>query len=299
MEAADYPKTLQAPVESIESRGHAYRGTTASRTDWSQDCDIKNIVLNDSDEVDILYWVGCTTALNEENMDIARNIHKLLETAGVNFGILGNDELCCGEPARRIGNEYLFETIVRQNSEIFGNRRFKTIVTNCPHCYNMFKHEYKQFGVELHVLHHSEFLLKLIREEKLLIPDKKTEKMTYHDPCYLGRYNEIYSAPRTIIDMASQSGFIEMAKSKDRSFCCGGGGGGAWLSEEGEPVSERVNVARANQALATGAFTVVTACPFCMMMMRDGIKTIDDTEEIEVIDLAQVIGACIGKDEGV
>ena len=290
MEEADYPKTLQAPIESLESRGHAYRGTTASRTDWIQDSDTEVLVLDDSTAVDVLYWVGCTTALNEENMGIARNISALLEAAGISFGILGEDEACCGEPARRIGNEYLFETIVQQNIETFDNRKFKTIVTNCPHCYNMFKHEYRQFGAELQVLHHSDFLLKLLKEKKLDIKNKKTEKMTYHDPCYLGRYNEIYAAPRDVINMASESGVIEMKRSKDRSFCCGGGGGGAWLSEEGEPVSERVNVARANQALATGASTVVTACPFCMMMMRDSIKTIDEAGALEVIDLTELIG---------
>ena len=292
MEEADYPKTLQAPIESLESRGHAYRGTTASRTDWLKDgdSDTEVFVLEASTAVDVLYWVGCTTALNEENMDIARNISALLKTAGVSFGILGDDETCCGEPARRIGNEYLFETIVQQNIETFNNRKFKTIVTNCPHCYNMFKHEYRQFGAELDVLHHSEFLLKLINDKKLDIKDKnkKTEKMTYHDPCYLGRYNDIYAAPRNVIDIASASNLIEMDRSKDRSFCCGGGGGGAWLSEEGEPVSERVNVARAKQALATGASTVVTACPFCMMMMRDGIKTIDDAGALKVVDLSQL-----------
>ena len=290
MEEADYPKTLQAPIESLESRGHAYRGTTASRADWLQDgdSDTEVFVLDDSTSVDVLYWVGCTTALNEENMGIARNISALLKASGVSFGILGDDEACCGEPARRIGNEYLFETIVQQNIETFNNRKFKTIVTNCPHCYNMFKHEYRQFGAELHVLHHSEFLLKLIRDKKLDVKEKKTEKVTYHDPCYLGRYNDIYAAPREVIDMASKGGVIEMDRSLDRSFCCGGGGGGAWLSEEGEPVSERVNVARAKQALATGASTVVTACPFCMMMMRDGIKTIDDAGTLDVVDLSQL-----------
>ena len=293
MEEADYPNTLQAPIESLESRGHAYRGTTASRAEWLQDgdSDTEVFVLDDSTAVDVLYWVGCTTALNEENMGIARNISALLKAAGVRFGILGEDESCCGEPARRIGNEYLFETIVQQNIEIFNNRNFKTILTNCPHCYNMFRHEYRQFGVELDVINHSEFLLKLIRDKKLSIKgkDKKTGKITYHDPCYLGRYNEIYAAPRDVINMASESSLIEMDRSQDRAFCCGGGGGGAWLSEEGEPVSERVNVARAKQALATGASTVVTACPFCMMMMRDGIKTIDDAGTLEVIDLAQLI----------
>jgi Fe-S oxidoreductase/nitrate reductase gamma subunit len=297
MEEADYPKTLQAPIESLESRGHPYRGTTTSRTDWLRngdgDTDIDVFMLNDSTAVDVLYWVGCTTALNEENMGIARNICALLKTAGVSFGILGDDEFCCGEPARRIGNEYLFETMVRQNMETFSNCKFKTLLTNCPHCFNMFKHEYSQFGVELQVVHHSEFLLKLINEKTLNINDKKTEMMTYHDPCYLGRYNDIYAAPRDVIDIASAGNRIEMDRSGDRSFCCGGGGGGAWLSEEGEPVPERVNVARAEQALATGASTMVTACPFCMMMMRDGINTIDDAGTLEVVDLAQLIGESI------
>jgi len=294
MEKANYPKTLQAPIESLESRGHAYRGTTASRTDWLQEGESNTevLVLDDSTAVDVLYWVGCTTALNEENMGIARNISTLLKAAGVNFGILGEDETCCGEPARRIGNEYLFENIAQQNIETFKNRKFKTILTNCPHCYNMFKHEYRQFGAELDVYHHSEYLLKLINDKKLGIidKDKKTEKMTYHDSCYLGRYNEIYEAPRSVIKNASAGNIIEMERSRDRSYCCGGGGGGAWLSEEGEPVSERVNVERVKQALATGASTVVTACPFCLMMMRDGIKTIDDAGALKVVDLVQLIG---------
>jgi Fe-S oxidoreductase/nitrate reductase gamma subunit len=285
MEQARMPATLQQAIECLETRGHPFRGTPLSRSDWHRGMNIP--VLESGSETRVLYWVGCSTALNEDLNGISRALASILADSGIKFGILGEEEACCGDPARRLGNEYLFSNLVNQNLETFNRYSCKTIITNCPHCYNVLKHEYAQFGADLDVYHHSEFLWKLFSEGKLNLDSRILQNVTYHDPCYLGRYNGIYETPRKLTGILSANGLLEMNRCGDRSFCCGGGGGGAWMSEEGK--GKRVNVARSEQALATGASTIVTACPFCMMMMRDGIKTVDGESPVRVADLAELV----------
>jgi Fe-S oxidoreductase/nitrate reductase gamma subunit len=288
MESVSFPKSLQDPIECLEARYHPYRGTPSSRSDWYKDMPL-TVMDSTTEPLEYLYWVGCTTALNEDIMVIAQSLSELLSAAGVSFGIIGKEEICCGEPARRIGNEYLYETIARQNIETLNGLKFKKIITHCPHCYNIFKHEYPQFGAVYPVVHHSEVLADLIEQGHLSAVNNGGQLVAFHDPCYLGRYNDIYDKPRSVIAGNSPAKRIELMRTRDRSYCCGGGGGGAWLGEEGAPTEERVNVCRAQQVMTTDADILATACPFCKMMMKDGITTANSDATLVVRDIAEIL----------
>ncbi|MGD9117150.1 MAG: 4Fe-4S dicluster domain-containing protein [Dehalococcoidia bacterium] len=288
MEQASMPETAEGALRSIEDRGHPWRGTTLSRTDWAEGLDIK--VLADDSDVDILFWVGCTGALEERSTKISQSVAKILKAAGVNFGILGTEESCCGEPARRLGNEYLFQMQAEKNIEILKNYGVKRIVTACPHGYNILKNEYTQFGGNYEVIHHTEFIAQLIKEGKLKVSKALNEVVTYHDACYLGRYNDIYDTPRKLIEAVPDIKLKEMERNKRRSFCCGGGGGHMWLEEQ---EGSRINELRTEQAIETGAQKVVTACPFCLQMFEDGIKAKEAEEKFKATDIAELLAAQI------
>jgi Fe-S oxidoreductase len=288
MEQASMPETAEGALRSIEDRGHPWRGTTLSRTDWAEGLDIK--VLADDQDVDILFWVGCTEALEERSTKVAQATAKLLKAAGVNFGILGTEESCCGEPARRLGNEYLFQMQAAKNIEILKNYGVKRIVTACPHGYNLLKNEYPQFGGNFEVIHHTELIAQLIKEGKLKIKKNLNELVTYHDACYLGRYNNIYQPPRQIIKAVPGLDMVEMERNRKRGFCCGGGGGHMWLEEQ---EGNRINEMRTEQAMETGVQTVITACPLCLQMFEDGIKAKAAEEQLKVMDIAELIAAQI------
>ncbi|NQT30789.1 MAG: (Fe-S)-binding protein [Deltaproteobacteria bacterium] len=288
MEQSSMPETAEGALKSIEARGHPWRGTTLSRTDWAEGLDVK--VLADDQDVDILFWVGCTEALEERSTKVAQAVAKLLKLAGVNFGILGAEESCCGEPARRLGNEYLFQMQAAKNIEILKNYGVKRIVTACPHCYNTIKNEYPQFGGNFEVIHHTELFAQLIKEGKLKLNKVMNEQVTYHDACYLGRYNDIYQQPRQIIKTVPGIKMAEMERNRRRGFCCGGGGGHMWLEEQ---EGNRINEMRTEQALETKAQTVITACPFCLQMFEDGIKAKAAEEQLKVTDIAELLAARI------
>jgi len=288
MEQASIPETAEGALRSIEDRGHPWRGTTLSRTDWAEGLDIK--VLADDQDVDILFWVGCTEALEERSTKIAQAVAKLLKAAGVNFGILGTEESCCGDPARRLGNEYLFQMQAEKNIEILKNYGVKRIVTACPHGYNTIKNEYPQFGGNFQVIHHTELISQLIKEGKLKVKKGLSELVTYHDACYLGRYNNIYQPPRQIIKSIPGIRLAEMERNRRRAFCCGGGGGHMWLEEQ---EGNRINEMRTEQAMETKAQTVITACPLCLQMFDDGIKAKAAEEKLRVMDIAELIAAQI------
>jgi Fe-S oxidoreductase len=288
MEQASMPETAEGALRSIEDRGHPWRGTTLSRTDWAEGLDIK--VLADDQEVDILFWVGCTEALEERSAKVAQAVAKLLKAAGINFGILGAEESCCGEPARRLGNEYLFQMQAAKNIEILKNYGVKRIVTACPHGYNLLKNEYPQFGGNYEVIHHTELIYQLLKEGRLKIAKGRGELVTYHDACYLGRYNNIYNQPRQIIRSIPGLDMVEMERNRRRAFCCGGGGGHMWLEEQ---EGNRINEMRTEQALETGVQTVITACPLCLQMFEDGIKAKAAEEQLKAMDIAELIATQI------
>ena len=283
MEEADFPRQMQDAVSSIEQRGHPFRGSQASRTDWAEGLDVPHF--SDVSEPEVLLWVGCGGALVDRNQKSTRALAKLLTHAGVRFGILGKDEACTGDPARRIGNEFLFDTLVQQNTETLQTHQVKTVVTSCPHCFNSFKNEYPEIGEDLEVYHHSTYLAKLIGENKLPANAVDQGKVAVHDPCYLGRHNDEYEAPREVVD-AGVGERIELPRSRNNSFCCGGGGGMSFVDE---PADKRVNRERAREVLASGADTVAVACPFCTTMLEDGIGAMKGDAEVEVKDIAELM----------
>jgi len=284
MEQSKIPETAEVALRSIEDRGHPWRGTTATRTDWTEGLDIK--ILSEDSDVDVLFWVGCTSALEDRSMKIARSVAKLLKLGNVNFGILGVEESCCGDPARRMGNEYLFQMQAEKNIETFKRYNIKKIVTACPHGYHVLKNEYPQFGAEFEVRHHTEFIADLLKEGKLRIVKGFRGRVTYHDSCYLGRYNEIYQPPREILGNISDLSLVEMKDNHRWGFCCGGGGGRMWLEER---IGQRISEMRTEQAMATGAQIIATVCPFCLQMFDDAIKAKEAEESVKAMDIAELV----------
>ena len=285
LDKASVPETGEGALKSIESRGHPWRGTTLSRTDWAEGLDIKTLA--EDSAIDILYWVGCTSALEERSVKVAQAIAKILKLAGIKFGILGTEESCCGDPARRLGNEYLFQLQAQSNIELFKGYGIKKIITGCPHCYNTIKHDYPQFGGEFQVIHHTEFIAKLLQESKLEIIKSARGVLTYHDACYLGRYNYIFEPPRQILNSMPDISFVELPRSRERGFCCGAGGGHLWLEEQ--RAGRRINEMRTEQVIETKAQIVATACPYCLQMFEDGIKAKAAEESLKARDIAELV----------
>jgi len=290
LEKASIPETGEGALKSLEARGHPWRGTTLTRTDWMKGLEVKTLV--DDKNIDVLFWVGCTSALEERSTKVAQSIARVLKLGGVNFGILGAEEACCGDPARRLGNEYLFQTLAQANIELFKNYGIKKIVTGCPHCFNTLKYEYPQFGGNFEVVHHSQFIAGLVRSGKLKASVSIPDVVTYHDSCYLGRYNDIYDSPRQVLKGLGVK-LKEMPRNRERGFCCGAGGGHLWLEEQKK--GERINHMRTEQALATGAKVIATACPYCLQMFEDGIKAKASEESVKVRDIAEIVAESASK----
>ena len=283
MEEADFPESMQAAVVSLEKRGHPFSGTNATRVDWTEGLNVKH--LNDAQDAEVLLWVGCGGALIERNQKVTRSTAQLLEKAGVDFAIMGRDEKCSGDPARRIGNEFLFETLAKENVASLNKHAVKKVVTACPHCFNTFRNEYPQYGGKFEVYHHSEFLAKLVAEGKLSPSSLADKKVAFHDPCYLGRQNGIFDAPRQLVQISSKSS-LELPRTKEKSFCCGGGGGMSFIDE---PPDKRVNQERAQEAIESGADVLAVGCPFCMTMMEDGINARKGDRDVRVMDVAELL----------
>lgn len=290
LEQARIPETAETILRCIETRGHTCRGTTFSRTQWTTGLGIKH--LSEDSQVDLLYWVGCAAALEDRNIKVAVAMAKILQTAGINFGILGSEETCCGEPARRMGNEYLFQLQAQKNIEILKGYNVKRIVTSCPHCFNTIKKEYPQFGGEFEVIHHSQLISQLLGEGKIKPAAALDKKITYHDSCYLGRYNDIYEPPRQIVKAISKRRPLEMERNRRNGFCCGGGGGRFWMEER---IGKRISEERTEEVIKTGAEIIATACPYCLQMFEDAIKAKEAQESLKALDIAELMGGALGK----
>ena len=274
--------SAMSSLRSIQDRGHPWKGAMASRMDWTSGLHVKPLSSNGA--AGILFWVGCTAAVQERGMNIPASLVKILSTAGVNVGLLGHEESCCGHFARRLGDEYLFQCQAKQNIETLQRYNVKKIVTICPHCYHTLKDEYPQFGGEFEVVHHTELILQLITEGKLKFSEELNKVVAYQDPCYLGRYHGIYEAPRKILAAIPGVKVVEMAGCRSESLCCGAGGGRMWMEEE---PSQRVSGLRMKDALATKADILITACPFCMQMFEDAAKGLE--KPMEVLDLVELL----------
>ncbi len=248
--------------------------------------DIKT--MSEDSDCDILFWVGCAGSFDSRYQKVSRDFATIMQKAGINFRILGTEEKCNGDTARRLGNEYLAQMMIQENIETLNNYGVKKIVTACPHCFHSLGNEYRQFGGNYEVMHHSQLIEELIDQGKIKLgkDDNKKEKVTYHDSCYLGRYNDVYNAPRKSIKENKNLEFVEMQRTKSKGFCCGAGGGRMFLEDE---EGGKINLERTKEALETGAATVASACPFCMTMLTDGVKHFEKSEEVAVKDIAEIV----------
>ena len=289
MEQSKMPETAQSVLVNLEQRGHPWRGTQATRIDWMEGTDVKTLA--DDADVEVLLWVGCTPALNEANQRVPRAMASLLKVAGVKFGVLGMEEICSGDPARRIGNEYLFQTQAQQNIETFNKYNVKKILTLCPHCFNTIKNEYPQLGGDYEVMHYAEFVDELIQQGRIKPLKSVDIAMTYHDSCYLGRHNKVYDAPRRIAQAIPGLKLVEMERQRERGFCCGAGGGHMWVEESG---GKRINHARTEQFLATEGDTLGVSCPFCLQMFEEGIGSLGVQDTKQTKDLLEVLAESVG-----
>jgi len=278
------PPTAQAVLTQLEQRGHPWRGTTLTRGSWMEGLDVPRF----TGEQEYLYWVGCSGALVDRNVPITRAVARLLKEAGVSYGCLGEEELCNGDPARRLGNEYLAQEQMKGAIELLNDKGVFKIITNCPHCFNIFRNEYPQFGGRYEVFHHTEILSRLIETGKLSPKLDLGQRVTYHDSCYLGRHNGVFDAPRAIIKALPNAQFVEMPRNQRQSFCCGAGGGHMFVDES---QGRRINHVRAEEAQATGAGIVASNCPFCIQMFEDGVATVepDEAKRLRPMDLAELL----------
>ena len=287
MEEAEMPDGIAAALTSLEQRGHPFPGTAFSRVDWAAGLDVPVLAeLGSAGKIDVLLWVGCAGALVERNHGAVRALASLLALAGVRFAILGREERCTGDVARRAGNELLFERLARANLTLLARYGVRRIVTACPHCLTALRDDYAALGGELEVVHHSELLAELLRAGRLVVSAPLEQVATYHDPCYLGRYGGGYDHPRELLSAATGAAPLEMAESQRTALCCGGGGGMSFVEE---PAAQRVNRLRARQVLETSADVVGAACPFCLPMLEDGVTAVAQGTRPRVVDVAELL----------
>jgi Fe-S oxidoreductase len=303
MEESAFPGEVTSLFNNIERNGNPWEISNDKRAEWAADLHIP--LLSEHPEAEVLYWVGCMGSFDQRNRRVATAVAKILQAAQVDFAILGPEESCTGDPARRIGNEYLWQVQAQQNIETldgYGFNRTKhaenghngqsahahrIVLTACPHCFNTLGNEYPQLGGDYEVVHHTVFIDQLLADGKLHLPEGfDRRKLTYHDPCYIGRYNGVYEEPRRVLTVLNSNGVTEMGRNRSKSFCCGGGGGRAWMEEK---IGKRVNQTRMKEALETGAEVLAAACPFCITMFDDGIKGLEAEERMQIEDISEIV----------
>jgi Fe-S oxidoreductase/nitrate reductase gamma subunit len=285
------PESAQLMLRNMQSRGHPWAGVQSLRLrgDWTNGLELK--LLAEGDNANTLFWVGCTGALVERNVEATLSMTRVLKATGVDFGVLGDAETCCGDPARRAGYEFQFQIMAEQNIEIFKSHNIKEIITSCPHCYHTIKNEYPRYGGDFKVVHYTQLIADLIRQGKLKLTNELNSILTYHDPCYLGRYNSVYLEPRGILQAIPKTKLEEMERSRNTAFCCGGGGGHMWIEEQ--PGTTKINQMRIEDVLKTGAETVVTACPYCLQMFEESIEHKDMKDSLKARDLVELVEAAM------
>ena len=280
---SSFPPEMQETFNNLENQSNPWGFGSDTRADWAKGLEVP--LMTDNPQADILYYVGCAASFDDRGKKIARAMARVLNKAGVNFAILGEEERCNGDVARRAGNEYLAQMMIAENVEIFNQYQPKKILTGCPHCYNTIKNEYPQFGARYPVVHHSEFLLDLVKQGRLKTNGNPIEQLTFHDSCYLGRWNGIFEAPRDLLlSVSNGQGLIEMNRHADKGLCCGAGGARMFMEET---IGKRINHERAQEVIATGANQVAAACPLCITMLTDGIR--DNNGSAEVKDIAEIL----------
>lgn len=282
------PATARATLMKLTNHGNVYGFPQDERADWAEGLELAGP--EEADEEAYLLFVGCVSSFDKRNQKIAKALATVLKAAGVPFFILGPKERCCGDPARRYGDEFLYQQLVEENIKTFERYRVKRVVTHCPHCFNTLKNEYPQFGGTYEVIHHSHLVEKLLKEGRLDLKRTLPQALTYHDSCYLGRHNRTFDAPREAFRAATGGPLKEMDKSRDRSFCCGGGGGHMWMELDVE--AQRINQLRFRQALEVEAETIGTACPFCVTMLEDAGKVLD-REDVKIKDFVELLSEAL------
>ncbi len=332
LEESSFPQEVQPLFTNLERNGNPWEISNDTRAEWAQNLGVKTLA--EDPDAEVLYWVGCMGSFDARNRKVATAFAKVMSAAGVRFGILGPEESCNGDPARRIGNEYLWQMLAQQNIETLNGYGFgkvapmtssgangsangrngtngataasngsglgvpagraynvKTVVATCPHCFNTIKNEYPQLGGNYEVVHHTEFIDRLISTGQLKLPagfDRR--KLTYHDPCFIGRWNGVYDEPRRVLNVINAGEVAEMSRNRNRSFCCGGGGGRVWMEEN---TGKRINNTRVEEALSTGADAMAAACPFCITMFEDGIKAVEAQDRFAVEDISEILARAL------
>jgi Fe-S oxidoreductase len=291
-----FPVEAAGMLRNLENKGDPWGMGAARRADWIGELDFEVPVVDGTigDEVEYLFWVGCAGALEDRAKKTTKAIATLLHTAGVRFAVLGPAETCTGDPARRIGNEFVFSMLAAQNIETLNQAAPKTVVASCPHCFNTISREYPQLGGDYEVIHHTQLLARLVAQGRLTPAGRVEEKLTYHDPCFLGRHNKVYTPPREILDAVPGVQATEMHRCKERGFCCGAGGARMWMEER---IGTRINTNRIDEALTLDPDTISTACPYCLVMLGDAVNAKKSTgeakETLEVIDVAQLLARSV------
>ncbi len=282
--AEAYPKELSPSLKGLERNFNPWGIGYDKRADWAEGLNIKKMA--DDANVEYLFWVGCAGSFDDRSKKVSTSLVKILKKAGVSFGILGIEEKCTGDFARRVGNEMMYQMMAQENIETLNTYNVKKIITACPHCLNTLKHEYPQMGGHYKVIHHSEFMEGLVKAGKIKLKQTLKGALTYHDPCYLGRYNNILDQPRSILRAVSKGGLRELDRHGRESFCCGAGGGRMWMEET---IGKRINLERSEEIVGRQLSNVAVGCPFCMTMIEDGMKELEKEEEIKTLDIAEIV----------
>lgn len=285
---ANFPEELLNLFENMEGRSNPWGIAPSERTKWCSQMEVKPF---DKHATEYLFYVGCAGSFDSRNKHVSVAMAQLLDKAGISWGILGKDEKCCGDSVRRLGNEYVFDKMARENVALFRERGVKKVITQCPHCFSTLKNDYRQYGIELEVIHHSELLRNLVQDGRLKL-DKTTSEMgatVFHDSCYLGRHNDVYDAPRQVVEAATGKVPAEMERNRNNAFCCGAGGGRMWMEEH---TGERINLTRVTEALQEKPDTVCVACPYCLTMFEDGLKDVK-ADNVKVRDVAEIMAEAL------
>ncbi len=297
---SEFPVEASGMLKNLENKGDPWGMGESKRSEWMTELDFEVPVVDGpiGDDVEYLFWVGCAGALEDRAKKTTKAIASLLNTAGVSFAVLGPAETCTGDPARRMGNEFVFSMLAQQNVETLNEAGARKIIASCPHCFNTIANEYPQLGGDYEVIHHTQLLARLVEEGKLTPVTPIEEKVTYHDPCFLGRHNKVYTPPREIMEKVPGIQAQEMHRCKERGFCCGAGGARMWMEER---IGKRINVERIDEALGTNPDTISTGCPYCLVMLGDAVSAKQSSgeakESLQVVDVAQLLARSVARPE--
>jgi Fe-S oxidoreductase len=286
-----FPQEAGLLLRNLESSSNPWGMGQQTRADWADGLGV-HVLQEGQTAPEYLYWVGCAGSFDDRAKKITQSVARVLQKAAVPFAVLGPRELCTGDPARRMGNEFLFQELAKQNIETLDGSGVRKIVANCPHCFNTLANEYPDLGGKYEVLHHTQLFARLVEQGRLSPTEDVDASLTYHDPCYLGRHNQVYDAPRTVFEAIPGLRTVEMPRHGTRGLCCGAGGARMWMEER---IGKRINMERTEEAIATGAEQVGVACPYCLIMLDDGAKAKGGT--VQVLDIAQVVGRSVGTEK--